>query len=38
MAYEFTRDNISNITSGAPRFHSDQGKSLTSAVITRFHL
>jgi outer membrane protein insertion porin family len=37
MAYEFTKDNISNIESGAPPSITDaKGTSLTSAVIPGF--
>jgi outer membrane protein insertion porin family len=37
MAYEFTKDNISNIESGAPASITDaKGSSLTSAVIPGF--
>ena len=37
MAYEFTKDNISNIKSGAPASIRDaEGSSLTSAVIPGF--
>ena len=37
MAYEFTKDNISNIESGAPASIRDaEGSSLTSAVIPGF--